>query len=166
MLFIKHFATFIFTSLVFGSMVLAMPAKGAKPDSIEKGKIYQGKVNHTEPKAGTSVCSLSHSGKRGLKNPGLQDAGRHPMVILGDPDSVTGHAHVGILTHTEDPNGGTKPESEYGLPGDGHAQQSYHTIHKDKLEHLGDAHPQAKKDHQMSDEHLKNFEADTKANKH
>ena len=59
MLFIKHFATFIFTSLVFGSMVLAMPTKGAKPESIEIGKIYQGKVNQAEPKAGASVRVLS-----------------------------------------------------------------------------------------------------------
>lgn len=88
------------------------------------------------------------------------------MVALGHPDSATGHVHVGILTHTSDPNGGTKPESEYGIPGDGHAKQSYHTIHKDNLEHLAGTHSQAMKDHQMSDAHLKKFEADTKANKH
>lgn len=40
-------------------MVLAMPTKGAKPESIEIGKIYQGKVNQAEPKAGASVRVLS-----------------------------------------------------------------------------------------------------------
>ncbi|KAF8227046.1 hypothetical protein L208DRAFT_1406092, partial [Tricholoma matsutake] len=146
MLFIKHFATFLFASLVLGSTVLAMPTKGAKPDSIEKGKIYQGKVHHTVPAAGKSKD------------------GRHPMVTLGHPHPDTGHVHVGILTHHEDPNGGTKPESEYGLPGNGHVKQSHHTIHKDHLEHLADTHSQEKKDHQMSDANLKKLKGHTEAN--
>jgi hypothetical protein len=64
MLFIKHFATFIFTfELVFGSIALAMPTKGDKPDNIKAGRVYQARPRQTVPQAGSGVCYLSHTKK-------------------------------------------------------------------------------------------------------
>ena len=55
MLFFKHFTTVIFASLLVATAVMAAPTKGDKPESITPGKIYQGKANKTEPKAGNAV---------------------------------------------------------------------------------------------------------------
>ena len=87
------------------------------------------------------------------------------MIPLGEPDPTTGRVHVGVLSHTADQPGGTKPESEYGLPGDGHVRQSYHDIHPEDLEHLADTHGEAKKAHQMSNEHMSKLKQHTEANK-
>jgi hypothetical protein len=60
MLFIKLFSTFIFTSLVFGFTVLAMPTNGIKPDNIEKKKVHKVHPKDTEhPARHHRVCVLS-----------------------------------------------------------------------------------------------------------
>jgi len=88
------------------------------------------------------------------------------MVALGSPHPVTKHVHVAVMTHTEYPRGiTTKQELVYGLPGNGHVQMTYHTIHKDRLELLSYSHPEAKRNHQMSDVNLKKLKEDTEANK-
>jgi hypothetical protein len=76
------------------------------------------------------------------------------MVALSDPDPNNGYLNVAILTHTSDSNCGTQKESVFGLPGDGHVQQAYHTIHMDDLQLLPWNQPQYKKDHEMTKEKL------------
>jgi hypothetical protein len=91
----------------------------------------------------------------------------HPMVALSSPgDPCAGYVHVGLMTHTEIPNGGSKPESTYGLPGDGYVLQTYHIIPQDKLQLLPTTQPQVKRDHIMSPDNLRKLKADTEANKH
>jgi hypothetical protein len=71
-LYIKHFATFIFAFLVFGSMILAMPTRGKVPDGVEIGRIYQALPRHPVPKIKVQRqnvhCSLSHSRKQRVKS--------------------------------------------------------------------------------------------------
>jgi hypothetical protein len=129
MLFITHFSTFIFASLVFGSMA----------QDIVPGKVYLGLQTAIRP-----IVELVHilsvilehayyNDNLGLQTPAFP---KSLLVALEKPDSATGLVHVAVLTKIPCNRGCTKHGFSYDMPWDCHVSQIKHTIPENILEHI------------------------------
>jgi hypothetical protein len=166
MLFIQHFSTFIFPFLVFGSTALGGISKGV---IVEPGRMYLAKPHFILPVSAQEVCvfSVIMENRDSTVKPGLQCHDRCTMIALGTPNPANGLVHVAILTDTEHPNGGTKKQSEYGIPGIGqHVLQSCSQVNQVNLEHIpidGNIWWHNKKTFQMDSTTLRKLITDTGA---
>jgi hypothetical protein len=89
------------------------------------------------------------------------------MVAIDKDDNR--NIHVGVLTLTPDPNGGTKPASEYDIPigPTWNVRQSYHMIHRDELQHFPHKHVwDVMRNHKVDDVSLAKMKKDTEDNRH
>jgi hypothetical protein len=88
------------------------------------------------------------------------------MIALSKPDKKEEDVHVAVMTRYAESNGGTQPQSKYGIPnaaGVWHVKQTPHTVPQNSLEHLPDK-PYWKdiKGHQMDSTKLNQIKNDTK----